>query len=339
MMRDRRALTLIELLAGLGVVAILFALLLPAVQHVRESARRVQCQDNLRQTVLAVQMSHDGYRRIPSLYNGSYRYNNLDLSEPRNYWEELHFHSWQTAILPQLELSALYGRIDLSRAASDPSNQENANFESSVFVCPSASNPTQSVRVLAPDRVEGTAARTDYEAIGGVPISVDSEEVNGVSMHIYTHAAPGAWGLPRKALNGASDISYAGVEVTDFDDVRDGLSQTVMVGEIAGRPDVYSRGKLKQVHNNAGGRISRPAWAISGSYPGILLDRDTGVNQSNRGGIFSFHAGGANVAFADGSVRMIRESTDSKVVVAMATRAGGAAPQRARSPGTTPNRP
>jgi prepilin-type processing-associated H-X9-DG protein len=111
--------------------------------------------------------------------------------------------------------------------------------------------------------------------------------------------------------------------VTDFDDIRDGLSQTVIVGEIAGRPDVYSHGKLDQVHNNAGGRISRPAWGISGSYPGILLDKDTVVNESNRGGLFSFHAGGANVAFADGSIRMISESTDSKVVVAMATRAGG----------------
>jgi prepilin-type processing-associated H-X9-DG protein len=254
----------------------------------------------------------------------------VNLSQPRSYWEECHFHSWQTAILPDLEESALYARIDLTRAASDPSNQENANIELSLFVCPSASNPTQSVEILAPDRVEGTAARTDYESIGGVYLFSDTEDVDGASMLIYTHAARGVWGLPRKNMHRVDDLShggdnllYEGVEVTSFRQVTDGLSNTMMVGEIAGRPDIYANGALEQVHDNGGGIISRPAWAVSGSYVGILLEKDKRVNQTNRGGLYSFHPGGVHAAYADGAVRFIDEVTDPNVIAAMATKAGG----------------
>jgi type II secretory pathway pseudopilin PulG len=330
MTRNRHALSLIELLVVVGIVAILIALLLPAVQHARESARRASCLNNLRQAALAVQAFHESQGRLPSLYHGSYSYKDAVLSQPRSYWEEWHFHSWQTAILPQLEQSALYARIDLTRAASDPSNQENANVEMSLFVCPSASNPTQSVEILAPDRVEGTAARTDYESIGGVYLFSDKEESDGVSKVIYTHAAPGVWGLPRKNMRGAEDPEYDGldhfydgVEETSFRQVSDGLSNTMIVGEIAGRPDIYANGRLEQEHDSWGGIINRPAWALSGSYHGILLLKDKRVNQTNRGGLYSFHPGGAHAAYGDGAIRFVDDTTDPLVIAAMATRAGG----------------
>jgi prepilin-type N-terminal cleavage/methylation domain-containing protein/prepilin-type processing-associated H-X9-DG protein len=327
MTSKRHALSLIELLVVIGIVAILMALLLPAVQQARESARRASCLNNSRQTALAVQAFHESQGRLPSIYHGSYSYNDVILSQPRSYWEECHFHSWQTAILPHLEQTSLYARIDLTRAASDPTNQENANVEMSLFVCPSASNPTQSVEILAPDRAEGTAARTDYEAVGGVYLFSDTTEVDGASMLIFTHAAPGVWGMPLKNMQfraadrttGGGDLLYDGVEETSFRQVADGLSNTMMVGELAGRPDFYAKGRLEQEH----GIISRPAWALSGSYLGILLEKDRRVNQTNRGGLFSFHPGGVHAAFADGSVQFIDEATDPHVIAAMATRAGG----------------
>jgi prepilin-type N-terminal cleavage/methylation domain-containing protein len=331
MTSKRHALTLIELLVVIGIVAILIALLLPAIQHARESSRRASCLNNSRQTVLAVQAFHESQGRLPSLYHGSYRYDGVTLSQPRSYWEEWHFHSWQTAILPQLEQSALYARIDLTRAASDPTNQENANVEMSLFVCPSASNPTQSVQILAPDRAEGTAARTDYESIGGVYLFSDKTEVDGASMVLFTHAAPGVWGLPLKNMHfraadrthGGGDPLYDGAEETSFRQVADGLSNTIMVGEIAGRPDAYANGRLEEEHDSWGGIINRPAWALSGSYSAILLTKEKRVNETNRGGLYSFHPGGAHAALADGAVRFIDEATDPRVIAAMATRAGG----------------
>jgi type II secretory pathway pseudopilin PulG len=331
MTSKRLALSLIEVLVVIGIVAILMAILLPAVQHARESARRATCQNNLRQAALAVQAFHESQGRVPSLYHGSYTYEDVTLSQPRSFWEEWHFHSWQTAILPNLEQSALYARIDLTRAASDPSNQENANVELSLFVCPSASSPTQSVQILAPDRAEGTAARTDYESIGGVYLFSDKTDVDGASMAIFTHAAPGVWGLPRKNLrfraedrsSGGGDPVYDGTDETNLRQVADGLSNTIMVGEIAGRPDIYANGGLEEVHDSWGGINNRPAWALSGSYGAILLTKEKRVNETNRGGLYSFHPGGAHAALADGSIRFIDEATDPHVIAAMATRAGG----------------
>jgi hypothetical protein len=244
----------------------------------------------------------------------------------------VHFHSWQTALLPHLEQSALYARIDLTRAGSDPSNQENANAELSLFVCPSASNPTQSVRIYTPEqRYEGTAARTDYESIGGVPLSSDTEDVDGASMFVFTHAASGVWGLPRKNVHRAGkrttsgvDLLYDGLDVASFRQVADGLSNTMIVGEIAGRPDLYEDGQFVRAYDSWGGGItSRPAWALSGNYFCLLLNKEERVNQTNRGGLFSFHPGGAHAALADCSIRFMDEATDPNVIAAMATRAGG----------------
>ena len=337
MKRRRHALSLIELLVVVAILATMLAVLLPAVQQARESARRAACQNNLRQSALAILAYGDGQGRIPPLYFGSYVYSDpllgaqLNLSHPRSTWEEMHFHSWQTAILPRLEQSVLYDRIDLTRAASDPSNQENANAELSLFICPSVSNPTQSVRIFTPEqRYEGTAARTDYESIGGVPLFSDTEDVDGIPMFVFTHAAPGVWGLPRKNLHRAGkrtttglDLLYDGVERASLRQVADGLSNTMIVGEIAGRPDVYADGQFVEAYDSWGGTTSRPTWALSGNYFCLLLSKDERVNQTNRGGLFSFHPGGAHAAYADGSIRFLEDAADPNVIAAMATRAGG----------------
>lgn len=323
--------SLVELLVVVSILATIVALLLPAVQRARESTRQVTCQNNLRQTALAVHSFHDSKRRLPSLYNGSYTYDSKDVSRPGNFWEENHFHSWQTAILPQLEETALHDQLDKSRAASDPVNQKGVNQKMSLFVCPSTTSPTKSVQVTSPDDKNGTAARTDYESIGGVETSAETRDVDGTLTWIYTNVATGVWGLPRKnessagpiVRSGSSDANYDGVEITDLRKVTDGLSKTMIVGEIAGRPDVYSDGKLEQVHKIALEEISRPSWAISGSYLAIIFDPESRVNQNNRRGLYSFHSSRANAAFADGSVRSISTDTEPAVVAAMATRAGG----------------
>lgn len=324
MNRKRLGFTLVELLTVIVVLVVLLAIVLPAIQGARESSRSVTCKNNLRQTSVAIQAFHDSQDRLPSLYNGSYSYDQFaNVSEPRNYWEENHFHSWQAAILPQLEEAVLYDRIDMTHAASDPANQEVANSNMPLFVCPSSSNPTQEVQIKSPNRVRGTSTRTDYESIGGVELVVDAKTVSGEAHLIFMHVAPGVWGLPQHSKNDGDDISFSGVEKANFRMVSDGLSKTMTVGEIAGQPDIYANGKLERVNETAGGEISRPSWAISGSYLGIVLHKDTRVNRKNRNDLYSFHPAGANAAFADGSVRLINKETDTAVVVAMATRTGG----------------
>lgn len=316
MARTRRGWTLLELTVCIGVIGILVALLRPAVQHLREAARTNTCSNNLRQSALAVQSFHSSKRQIPSLYNGTF------IRHPKTQWDEYHFHSWQTAILPQLEQSAIYERLDLTRPATEPENQSNVNIELPVFLCPSTSNYTHNVPDITqhdPIVVVGTAARSDYEAIGGV---LRVPESGGYGNTSYDFIDLGVWGKPR--YNNDDDGTFGNLYRTRFADVTDGLSNTLMIGEMAGRPDRYKRGEPDQPYLvGSGDIVGQPAWAISGIFWAIAVREDYSVNDTNLQGLYSFHVAGANVALADGSVRLLSTSTDKIVLHSLVTKAGG----------------
>lgn len=318
----RSGLTLVELMAVLTIIGVLIALLLPAILYVRESARRAYCQNNLRQSAIAIQLFHDSRKQLPSLYNGSFEFNGSTKVFPEKYWDEYHFHSWQTALLPHLEQSSLFDRLDLKMAASSPSNQSNVKTELSVFLCPSTNNYTRfrPVSQYSPNEVIGISARSDYEAIGGILLATESIGNRLSNMQVDE----GVWGLPRH-VDGRSvdrDGSYDAPKRTNFREISDGLSNTIVIGEIAGRPDIYKRGKLVSQYGSVDHPIINSAWAISGPYSAILLHKNPTVNETNNGGLYSFHNSGANIAFADGSIRFLASSTDAAALHAMATRAG-----------------
>jgi prepilin-type N-terminal cleavage/methylation domain-containing protein/prepilin-type processing-associated H-X9-DG protein len=319
---QRKGVTLVEILIVLTIVGALVALLLPAIQAARESARRVHCQNNMRQSAIAIQLFENSRKRLPSLYNGSFEFQGSTKVFPEKYWDEYHFHSWQTALLPHLEQSPLYARLDTKIAASSPSNQRNVRTELSVFLCPSTSNYTRFKPVLqySPNIEIGTAARSDYEAIGGIKLGYEKIGV----MLSNIKVAQGVWGLP-KHVSGRTvdqDNSYLSPKQTHMREVIDGLSNTIIIGEIAGRPDIYHRGKLNRQYGSVDHPIINSAWAISGPYSAILLHDNPTVNETNDAGLYSFHNSGANVGFADGSIRFLPDSTDSKTLYAFATRAG-----------------
>ena len=96
---QRAGITMVELIVAMGISAILMAMAIPAIQSSRESARRVQCQNNVRQLLVAIQLHHAAEGALPSLYNGS------ALSYPLREWDLFHMHSWRVMLLPYLELS------------------------------------------------------------------------------------------------------------------------------------------------------------------------------------------------------------------------------------------
>lgn len=109
------------------VVLVLTALLLPATRRSRPAARRTQCKNNLKQIGLALHNYHDDYGSFPPAYT-------VDaMGRP--------LHSWRTLVLPYLEQTELYRKIDLSKPWDDPVNA--AAFETSLFFyqCPSADIP------------------------------------------------------------------------------------------------------------------------------------------------------------------------------------------------------
>lgn len=314
-MQERRAgLTKIELMVCLTIIGLLVAILIPAIQLSRENARTIICRNNLRQSGLAVQAFHSSHGHIPSLYNGSF------IPHPRTQWDEYHFHSWQSALLPFLEQSALFQRLDQTAPATEPANQQNVNLQLPIFLCPSTSNCTPIVHDIArrePIEKVGTAARSDYEAIAGV---FRPPETGGWGSG-YNYIQLGLWGKPRYV--DGDDGKFDGIYRTRFADVTDGLSNTIIIGEMAGRPDTYILGEPDQPYESVDGPAGQPAWAISSIFWANAIDQNHGVNDTNQRGLYSFHDSGVNVAMADGSARMLSNSTDRTVLHAMATKAGG----------------
>lgn len=141
-MRSRRAFTLIELLVVIAIIAVLIALLLPAVQQARESARRTQCKNHLKQLGLAIHNYHDVHQRVPTGGDNG----------PTNCCapDEESRYNWTVPILPYLDQAALYsvGIANRTKLETSPVG---------VYHCPSRRSP----------RLYKGAAKSDYAGNGG----------------------------------------------------------------------------------------------------------------------------------------------------------------------------
>ena len=119
----RRGFTMIELLVSIALISVLIGLLLPAVQNARESARRIQCQSNLKQMGIGMQGFHGSQNVFPA--------GKLDLRKLG--------HSWCTFLLPYLEQDGLASRFDMSRSWNDSNgNDEVAESSLALFRCASS---------------------------------------------------------------------------------------------------------------------------------------------------------------------------------------------------------
>jgi prepilin-type N-terminal cleavage/methylation domain-containing protein len=159
MSRPRRAFTLIELLVVIAIIAILVALLVPAVQRVREAAARIQCTNNLKQIGLAVHAYHDVYRKLPPAGRDTVK----------TYAKERADYSWTYWILPYLEQQALYDSISLSSPPVPlyycPSRRDVRAYHDS-FVCDYAGNVGTNVDNDTTAGLNGVFRRNDLGAIG-----------------------------------------------------------------------------------------------------------------------------------------------------------------------------
>ena len=325
----RRGFTLIELLVVIAIIAILIGLLLPAVQKVREAAARVKCQNNLKQMALGV-ANYEGA-------NGKYLLNSTgSLGATAAPFSA----GWVTEILPYIEQDNLARMYDRNANWYDPSNQTFLRTRVSTFECPSAVRPGRAFEYTT---VYGSSK--PRALIEGAPI--DYANVSGLGSGVIARLSLGLTGDSFKG-----PISFG--TTARVADITDGLSNTLLLAECAGRPYLWQRGKQISSPEPPGTPPTPKTWSTSNPYPfptggvwgsslkGMSIDvttfdgvsgdsssafavswGDCTVNCTNDNEVYAFHSGGANVAMADGSVRFLKESIPLPVLCAMTSRSGG----------------
>lgn len=326
----RNAYTLVELVVALGIIAILAGLLLPAVQYSREAARSVSCRNNSRQSVLSAHLFEVNNGHLPS----NEVVGHPELS-PSTYSADIGALS---QLLPYLEESGIADGWDTTTFSFSSGNGQLAAKPLAVFKCPSC--PWSSLFPKVSTKINGTdssfvAHASDYVVNSGV-----IRYLNGTPR---VHNAGSFRTIQR------DDTFERG---TRFSEIRDGLSNTLLIWESAGGRKAIRQGG--QIVSTTWYEAFSPGYAIgpissggdfvsinlltaptfvaytqswAGFRPGTLPHRvgsegnaRSPVNYTNDlGQPFSFHPQHANCGMADGSVRTISSSVDPQVLYAMAT--------------------
>jgi prepilin-type N-terminal cleavage/methylation domain-containing protein/prepilin-type processing-associated H-X9-DG protein len=336
--RRLKAFTLIELLVVIAIIAILIALLLPAVQKVRAAAARAQCQNNFKQIGLALHNYHDTVKKFPV----------GQADDDNDVW------GWQAAVLPYLEQSAVYNKLNAELWV---------NF--TIFIPGGGPNkaPGQpdGFNVDNFDNVGKGGSRVNATAGGGVgktllPVYVCPSDVwsnfnlNGFAKTNYfanmgsdTSGGTWNWGSPNGGTENGMLLQANNNNNTwavNMAGVIDGTSNTVFVGEATATVDYPATTKDGRIPiwaggtpggNNQGNGGANGAFTGEGAQhnyfklmdPLYPLNLKTSTNSRRCFG--SQHSGGANFLMTDGSVRFITDSVSTAAYKAAGTRAGGEA--------------
>lgn len=285
----RRGFTLIELLVVIAIIAILVAMLLPAVQQAREAARRSQCKNNLKQLGLALHNYESSFRVFPPGYVAGQPFvdGQTDTSPG---W------SWASMILPQLDQGPLSASINFSLPVQAAANATAIQTSLPVFLCPS-------------DQFQGSTFPVG-DGLGGTVATVAPASYAGSAGSDLTDVA---LGLNNDGLGDGIFFRNSSVRMAA---IIDGASQTVLVlerawgnaqgtwtGAIAN--GVILRGQFNPCPGSASATNLAPALVLAhGHLLNTTTDSDGGLDDPS-----SFHFGGAHALFADGSVHFLKSTS------------------------------
>ncbi len=331
-LRRSRGFTLIELLVVIAIIGVLIALLLPAVQQAREAARRIQCTNNLKQLALAGHNYHDQNGKFPTAMYLHPVFGPTDGTA----WSNA---SWIVQQLPQMEQQALYNAVNFSMfmgtnisggwrwnpryAFGDPNSTVRLTILNSL-ICPSDTSPNLD-NTNADDLIGLTAAGTSYVGNMGDNCLACAGGLNdrlGVVVQCADLNLPcrlpqlGHARLTDPQINNGSPagsgIYWAWGPDVGMNMITDGSANTFMIGE-----------QIRKVTNwNAWVQANQAVGSTAVPLNYKLLPPTTG-NWTRQISFRSEHAGGANFAFCDGTVKFIKSTINFNVYQALSTRAAG----------------
>lgn len=339
----RPGFTLIELLVVIAIIAILIALLLPAVQQAREAARRTQCRNNLKQLGLAFHNYESTYGRFPPALTivepdgcciGEGMYGSPNMIQSHN------VHSFTEFLLPYIDQTPLYNQINFSvpmgftsatgggpftvPATTTETYTGTQNFAAlsnaviPAFMCPSTPRATSNYNYLN-DWWTGSFSGAPMYSVGG-----------GLD---YQNSCPLgdlrtlAGSTSTKNILGGNEGNYVGAKMSA---VTDGLSNTIIISEVADGSNEWSMGKNLRPNSDEQLGVFGGAWSdwttavhflrpitpgsCNKDYPPCNRVKGTCViNCNNKWNLYSFHTGGTHTLLGDGSVRFLSQNIDASI--------------------------
>jgi prepilin-type N-terminal cleavage/methylation domain-containing protein/prepilin-type processing-associated H-X9-DG protein len=318
--------TLVELLVVIAIVGILIALLLPAIQAARESARSSQCKNNVRQIGIALQNFESGRGVFPPGYvsqpeNPAMGPVDPDFNDAGPGW------GWLTFLLPYVEQVSLYKSLDMTRTAWDPANAVAVQSTMDTYRCPSdnfGQNPNQTPTMNVTDT-------------GQQPMGV----VFGRSNYVSSVGSSTLWCSWPVTIqpNGAMYRN----SMTRVADVTDGLSNTVFAGERSSNiadsvwPGIVplsghfaylpfasiGSGGFNTNYDGPGAYVGAHGGPCPYEDPVVIHPPNSPYGHSDQ--MESTHPGGVNILLGDGSVHFYADSHALSTWVALVSRNGGEA--------------
>jgi prepilin-type N-terminal cleavage/methylation domain-containing protein/prepilin-type processing-associated H-X9-DG protein len=291
--------TLVELLVVIAIIGILIALLLPAVNAARASARRSECANNMKQLGLATHM----HQAVQGYYPPA-----TSFQSPK--------HNVINYVLPYVEQGNVYDKLNLEEDWNSAANLPFTQVNLKVVTCPSAPR--------------GRDYAGDYLSITRLSKGAQSSDPNEWGHQSFKSLVASGKVVDRGGDNNKkwdgvlqSRLRSVGGKLVEFRinsaHVRDGTSNTFLLFEDGGRPQKWIEGRQES------GTVSGHEWASHQNYAVIDWSCKGGrlMNCSNHDEIYSFHSGGCNFAYADGSVHFHAENMDPETFVALFTRDAG----------------
>jgi prepilin-type N-terminal cleavage/methylation domain-containing protein/prepilin-type processing-associated H-X9-DG protein len=301
--RRARGFTLVELLVVITIIAILIALLLPAVQAARETARQLQCKNNLKQLSLGCLNHEQLHRFLPA---GGWGWGWA--GDPDRGFTKRQPGGWHFNILPYIEQQTLH---DLGLGGSAAGRTQTARTPLAVVHCPTRraalTYPFVHSNVLVNLLPPTVVARSDYAGCAGD--YYDFVSYGPSSLSDGDSLTDLQWAATYYGTTSNMNGVFFGRSMCRMADITDGASTTYLIGERYLCPDSYTTGQDPADDQGwtIGFDIDTNRWTTLGSSYVPAQDQAGVLNSVNFG---SAHANGFQMAFCDGSVQMINYTVD-----------------------------